>query len=69
MMRVREIFGKASRFRPSINLESYVKTSVFITIILVSIAIRFHNLPLGFYLGEFDPFWHYRSAEYIMENG
>ncbi|MBO3753584.1 MAG: hypothetical protein FGF53_01695 [Candidatus Brockarchaeota archaeon] len=69
MMRVRKVFGKASRFRPSISLESYVKTSMFITIIFMSIAIRFHNLPLGFYLGEFDPFWHYRSAEYIMENG
>jgi asparagine N-glycosylation enzyme membrane subunit Stt3 len=69
MMRIRGIFGKASRFRPSISLESYVKTSMFVTIILMSIAIRFHNLPLGFYLGEFDPFWHYRSAEYIMKNG
>lgn len=69
MMRIREIIGKASRVSPSISLESYVKTSIFITVILVSIAIRFRNLPLGFYLGEFDPFWHYRSAEYIMENG
>jgi dolichyl-diphosphooligosaccharide--protein glycosyltransferase len=69
MMRIREIIGKASRFSPSISLESYVKTSIFIIVILFSIAIRFRNLPLGFYLGEFDPFWHYRSAEYIMENG
>lgn len=69
MMRIKEIVGKTLRFRPSISAESYVKTSVFITIILISIAIRFHNLPLGFYLGEFDPYWHYRSAEYIMEKG
>ncbi|MEM2930548.1 MAG: STT3 domain-containing protein [Thermoproteota archaeon] len=69
MMRAKEIIGKTSRFRPSISAEAYVKTSIFIAIILVSIAIRFHNLSLGFYLGEFDPYWHYRSAEYIMENG
>ncbi|MCS7138989.1 MAG: hypothetical protein NZ873_02930, partial [Crenarchaeota archaeon] len=36
---------------------------------LLSIAVRLNNLPLGYYLGEFDPWWHYRSAEYIMKNG
>jgi len=69
MMRIREIVRKASGKMPSISVEFYVKTSIFIVTMLMSIAIRFHNLPLGLYLGEFDPYWHYRSAEYIMENG
>ncbi|MEM2980225.1 MAG: STT3 domain-containing protein [Thermoproteota archaeon] len=69
MMRAREIVRKTSGLMPSISTQSYVKTSIFITLILLSIAVRLHNFPLGFYLGEFDPYWHYRSAEYIMENG
>lgn len=69
MMRAREIVRKASGFRPSISIQSYVKTSIFVTIVLLSIAVRLYNFPLGFYLGEFDPYWHYRSAEYMMENG
>ncbi|MEM2487243.1 MAG: STT3 domain-containing protein [Thermoproteota archaeon] len=69
MMRVKEIARRASGLMPSIDVHTYVKTSIFITIMLLSISVRLNNLPLGYYLGEFDPWWHYRSAEYIMNNG
>lgn len=68
-MKAKEMVRNALGLRPSISVESYVKVSIFVIIVLLSIAIRFHNITLGFYLGEFDPYWHYRSAEYIMKNG
>jgi asparagine N-glycosylation enzyme membrane subunit Stt3 len=69
MMSVRAVLRSISGLAPSIGAQTYIKTSIFVTIIFLSIAVRLHNLPLGFYLGEFDPWWHYRSAEYIMNNG
>jgi dolichyl-diphosphooligosaccharide--protein glycosyltransferase len=69
MMKAKEIGRRVSVLLPSINTQTYVKTSIFIIIVLISISVRLNNLTLGYYLGEFDPWWHYRSAEYIMNNG
>ncbi|MBO3769624.1 MAG: hypothetical protein JTT15_04440 [Candidatus Brockarchaeota archaeon] len=69
MMKAGKIARKISELLPTIDAYTYVKVSIFITIILLSISVRLNNLPLGYYLGEFDPWWHYRSAEYIMKNG
>ncbi|MGQ9478498.1 MAG: STT3 domain-containing protein [Thermoproteota archaeon] len=69
MMRIVKVARSVSRSIPSMNAESYVKASVFLTVVFLSITIRLHNITLGFYLGEFDPYWHYRCAEYIMNNG
>ncbi|MEM3712525.1 MAG: STT3 domain-containing protein [Thermoproteota archaeon] len=68
-MKAGKIARRISGLFPSIDAQTYVKTSIFITIIILSISVRLNNLPLGYYLGEFDPWWHYRSAEYIMNNG
>lgn len=39
--------------------------------LIISLAFIVRLLPLrwGFHLSEFDPYFHYRSAEYLVENG
>jgi asparagine N-glycosylation enzyme membrane subunit Stt3 len=35
----------------------------------LALTIRLLNFRYGFYLSEFDPYWHYRTAKYIAEHG
>jgi len=39
--------------------------------LVLSLAVMIRLLPLrwGFYLSEFDPYFHYRAAEYVAKNG
>ena len=37
--------------------------------LLIALVVRMVSFRWGVYLSEFDPYWHYRCAEYIANNG
>jgi dolichyl-diphosphooligosaccharide--protein glycosyltransferase len=54
--------------RPEMDFDA-VHYSALVTILMLALTIRLINFPWGVYLSEFDPFWHYRSAQKIVESG
>jgi len=55
------------RFR--ISHSSLLQASILFLILLLAFMIRLLPIRWGLYLSEFDPYFQYRSAEYIVENG
>jgi len=55
--------------RPEITARSYIVLSILTLSLFLAFTIRILNFRYGFYLSEFDPYWHYRVAKYILENG
>ncbi|MEM2842064.1 MAG: STT3 domain-containing protein, partial [Thermoproteota archaeon] len=43
--------------------------SCLLVALFVGVTIRISGFRYGFYLSEFDSYWHLRSAKYIEENG
>lgn len=58
---------KNLRFRMSHDL--ILQISILSIILLIAFAIRLLPMRWGFHLSEFDPYAHYRSAEFIVNNG
>lgn len=56
-------------FRPKVSHASLVKGALLLLIIIIASGIRLMPLRWGFYLNEFDPYFHYYVAKYISENG
>jgi dolichyl-diphosphooligosaccharide--protein glycosyltransferase len=54
--------------RPEMGFDA-VHYSALVTILMLALTIRLINFPWGVYLSEFDPFWHYRSAQKMVESG
>ncbi|MBM5805327.1 MAG: hypothetical protein FJZ49_04605 [Candidatus Verstraetearchaeota archaeon] len=50
------------------NMNLLVYATLF-TIVLLAVAIRLLPMQWGIYLDEFDPYFQYKSAKYIVENG
>jgi dolichyl-diphosphooligosaccharide--protein glycosyltransferase len=46
-----------------------LQISILSIILLVAFGIRLLPMRWGYHLSEFDPYSHYRSAEYIVDNG
>ncbi len=55
------------RFR--ISHSSLMQASILFLILLLAFTVRLLPIRWGFYLSEFDPYFQYRSAEYMVENG
>jgi len=55
--------------RPEIGLYDAIHYSALITILMLALSIRLINFPSGVFLSEFDPFWHYRTAQKIVDSG
>ncbi|MEM2655617.1 MAG: hypothetical protein QXJ43_06885, partial [Candidatus Bathyarchaeia archaeon] len=60
---------KVLSYRLEIKHSSIIRFSLISIIIMLAIGLRVLPLPWGFYLNEFDPYFHYYSAKYILENG
>ena len=58
---------KVLRF--TVSHETLVTASVVSIILLLAFMIRILPIRWGMYLSEFDPYSHYRIAEYVTENG
>jgi len=56
-------------FRPKIAHDSLVRGTLLFLIIMLASAIRLLPLRWGFYLNEFDPYFHYYVTRYITNHG
>ena len=57
----------ALRFR--VSHEAILHGSILVLTLAIAAALRLMPLRWGAYLSEFDPYWHYHVARYIVENG
>jgi len=55
--------------RPKISHSSLIRGVLLLVILFLSIGVRLLPLRWGFYLNEFDPYFHYHTAKYISNNG
>jgi asparagine N-glycosylation enzyme membrane subunit Stt3 len=55
--------------RPEIDLSDAIHYSSLVVILILALTIRLINFPSGVFLSEFDPFWHYRCAQEIVDSG
>jgi len=55
--------------RPRIDVGDFLNFALLMTALSLALTVRLLNFRYGFFLSEFDPYWHYRSAKYIAENG
>jgi len=62
---LRGAFGRRLR----IDAGDFLNLALLLTALSLALTLRLLNFRFGFFLSEFDPYWHYRSAEYISENG
>ncbi|MHA1712304.1 MAG: STT3 domain-containing protein, partial [Candidatus Freyarchaeota archaeon] len=46
-----------------------MEASILLLILLIAFTVRFLPSRWGFHLSEFDPYFHYRLADYIEKNG
>jgi dolichyl-diphosphooligosaccharide--protein glycosyltransferase len=67
--RSKKLFTKLEKLRPTVDLKYYLGISCLLIALFVGITIRISGFRYGFYLSEFDSYWHLRSAKYIEENG
>jgi len=52
-----------------ISHSSLLTVSILSIALFLAFMVRLLPLRWGYYLSEFDPYFHYRSAEYLVENG
>ena len=52
-----------------ISHSSLLTVSILSIALFIAFMVRLLPLRWGYYLSEFDPYFHYRSAEYLVENG
>jgi len=58
---------KVLHFR--ISHSSLLTISILSIVLFLAFMVRLLPLRWGYYLSEFDPYFHYRSAEYLVEHG
>ena len=58
---------RALRFR--ISRSSLMQASILSVILFIASIVRLLPIRWGFHLSEFDPYFHYRVANYMVENG
>ncbi len=75
-MKITDCFKRFSRvlreipsFRPKITHSSLIKGTLLFLIVTLASAIRMLPLRWGFYLNEFDPYFHYYVTKYITTHG
>ncbi len=64
-----EGIGRLKNLRFKMSHDQILQVSVLLIILLIAFAIRLLPMRWGFHLSEFDPYVHYRSAEYVVNNG
>lgn len=69
LKKVSTILRKIPSFRPRVTHSSLIRGILLFLIIVLASTIRLLPLRWGFYLNEFDPYFHYRVTKYITDNG
>jgi len=60
---------KIPSLRPRIPHSSLIRGALLLIILLLTVGVRLLTLRWGFYLNEFDPYFHYHAARHISNNG
>jgi len=75
-LQLRKVVSKLSEganllknLRFQMSHDQIFQVSILSIILLIAFAVRLLPMRWGFHLSEFDPYSHYRSAEYIVKNG
>jgi len=55
--------------RVKVTHEQLLLASAVLAILLIAFLIRILPMRWGYHLSEFDPYSHYRSAQYVVDNG
>jgi len=55
--------------RVKVTHEQLLLASAVLAILLIAFSIRILPMRWGYHLSEFDPYAHYRSAQYAVDNG
>ncbi len=69
MSKLGEGINLLKNLRVKMSHDSILQMSVLSVILLIAFGIRLLPMRWGFHLSEFDPYSHYRSAEYLANNG
>ncbi|MEM1586753.1 MAG: STT3 domain-containing protein [Candidatus Bathyarchaeia archaeon] len=60
---------KVFALRPRVAHSSLIRFSLMLMIIILALGLRLLPIRWGFYLNEFDPYFHYHTAKYMVNNG
>jgi dolichyl-diphosphooligosaccharide--protein glycosyltransferase len=60
---------KLPTMRLKASQSTITKTTAILLILVIAFLIRLLPIRWGYYLNEFDPYYHYRQTKYIIENG
>lgn len=61
--------GYFQSLRLKVSHDQILQVSILSVILLIAFGIRMLPVRWGLHLSEFDPYAHYRSAEYMVNNG
>ena len=55
--------------RPEVSSSSLLRFTILAMIFILAFSVRILPIRWGYYLNEFDPYYHYRQTKYIIKNG
>jgi len=64
-----DVLKKIKSLRPEVSHSSLLKYTILAIIFILAFSVRILPIRWGYYLNEFDPYYHYRQTKYIIENG
>ena len=63
------LLKKIKIVRPEVSHSSLLRYTILAIIFILAFGVRILPIRWGYYLNEFDPYYHYRQTKYIVENG
>jgi len=60
---------KIADARPKLSQSLLLRSTALIIILIVAFGVRMLPIRWGYYLSEFDPYYQYRQAKYIVQHG
>jgi len=67
--RITGALKKLGVIRLKLPHSSLIEISILVMILSIAFIVRMLPIRWGFYLSEFDPYFHYNSANYLVNNG
>jgi dolichyl-diphosphooligosaccharide--protein glycosyltransferase len=69
MFRIEDAKGALVKLQPTFRIRPVLIFASLALILIIAAGVRLLPLRWGAYLSEFDPYYHYRVAEYVARNG
>jgi len=63
------LLGSSPDARPKLSQSLLLRSTALIIILIVAFGVRMLPIRWGYYLSEFDPYYQYRQAKYIVQHG